>query len=114
MTQKIDGLELRRLRNDIPIRDVVYALKVPWKMDDQLCRFKCPNCGSLDTSLHPKENLGRCFSCQRNFNPIDLVSTHLGVGFRGAVDWLQRLFNIMQSKEYGLFINAQRRASEMS
>jgi hypothetical protein len=40
------------------------------------------------TACHPKTNLGRCFRCQRNFNPIDLVMVVKGFCFQEAVRFL--------------------------
>jgi hypothetical protein len=40
------------------------------------------------TACHPKTNLGRCFRCQRNFNPIDLVMVVKGLCFQEAVQFL--------------------------
>ncbi len=91
MNHRIPSEELRRLRNAVPIREVLYALQIPWKQDDALCRFRCPLCQGMDSSLHPTENLGRCFTCQRNFNPIDLVCAQQNQGFHVAIQWLRSL-----------------------
>ena len=104
MSQRITPLELRALRNDIPIRDVVFALGISWKRDDELFRFCCPKCRGWNTSLHPTENLGRCFDCSTNFNPIDLVQGVKNVGFRNAVSWLRALKNLMRTDNYGAVV----------
>jgi hypothetical protein len=113
MNQCIGPNELTILRNHVPVKDVLHALLIPWKMDDSLCRFECPLCKSLETGLHPKENLGRCFSCQKNFNPIDLVMSHRGDGFRTAVDWLMSLRTLMASDGYATIVATQARRCQI-
>jgi hypothetical protein len=111
--QRINPNELTILRNHVPLRDVIHLLLVPWKMDDSLCRFKCPVCKSFETGLHPKENLGRCFRCQKNYNPIDLVAAYRGDGFRTAVDWLIKLRTLMSSDGYATMVAAQARRCQI-
>ncbi|WP_208596420.1 hypothetical protein [Desulfonatronospira thiodismutans] len=41
------------------------------------------------TACNPRTNLARCFRCERNFNPIDLVMVVKGLNFREAVEFLQ-------------------------
>ena len=64
---------LRRLRNEALITQVIQVLDIPAKTRDGYLRFLCPLCNEFMTACHLKTNLGRCFRCQRNFNPIDLV-----------------------------------------
>ena len=65
---------LRRLRNEIPINILIAdILELPHKTVEGYFRFLCPRCGGFDTATNPKTNLARCFSCQENFNPIDLT-----------------------------------------
>jgi hypothetical protein len=111
--QRISSNELTILRNHVPLRDVINLLLVPWKMDDSLCRFECPLCKYFETGLHPKENLGRCFRCQRNFNPIDLVAAHRGDGFRTAVDWLMKIRELMASEGYATIVASQARRCQI-
>ncbi len=113
MSQKLSPQELRVLRNNLPLRDVLYALRIPWKVEEQRCRFRCPVCKGLETSLHPKENLGRCFVCGRNFNPIDLVMACHGRGFMTAVDWLRALRNLSLDEGYQTMITSLALASKM-
>ena len=81
--------DLRRLRNNLPIKCVMTKLlKMPVKNYSGVKRFLCPNCKELNTSLHPKENLGRCFCCQKNFNPIDIVMAETNQTFVQAVELL--------------------------
>jgi hypothetical protein len=43
------------------------------------------------TAYNPRTNLARCFRCQKNFNPIDLIMVVKGYNFRKAVEFLQDL-----------------------
>ena len=80
---------LRMLRNAIPV-DLVIAdlLKQPNKISEGNFRFLCPNCGEFNTAVNPKTNLGRCFSCKKNFNPIDIVMSVKTYSFTQAVEYL--------------------------
>jgi DNA primase len=80
---------LRMLRNAIPV-DLVIAdlLKQPNKISEGYFRFLCPNCGEFNTAVNPKTNLGRCFSCKKNFNPIDIVMSVKTYSFTQAVEYL--------------------------
>ena len=111
MNAKISTEELHRLRNEIPLQQIIYALRVPWKWDDQLLRFKCPKCGQYQTSIHPSENLGRCFDCKVNFNSIDFVCHVKVVKFRTAVEWLRILKRSMEEKDYSTFMIRMARQS---
>lgn len=99
MTQRVLKETLVILRNKIDLGSVVHALQLRWKWDDMKFRFLCPVCRSLDTSIHQKVNLGRCFSCQRNFNTIDLVMVAKKWPFRKAVDWLMTVKNLIESDD---------------
>lgn len=80
---------LKRLRNDIPINLVIKEfLKIPVKFSEGYFRFLCPICSEFITATNPKTNLARCFRCQKNFNPIDMVMVTKQIPFRRAVDYL--------------------------
>jgi DNA primase len=80
---------LKRLRNDIPINLVIKEfLKIPVKLSEGYFRFLCPICSEFVTATNPKTNLARCFRCQKNFNPIDMVMASKQLTFRSAVDYL--------------------------
>ena len=81
---------LRRLRNQIPI-DAVIAdlLKLEVKNDHNILRFRCPLCYNFHTATNHETNLARCFDCQKNFNPIDMVMTVGKCGFLDAVEILK-------------------------
>ena len=80
---------LRRLRNEVLITDlIIHILDIPSKTRDGYLRFLCPLCSEFMTACHPKTNLARCFRCEKNFNPIDLVMAVKGLCFREAVQFL--------------------------
>jgi DNA primase len=81
---------LRRLRNDIPIAILIAdILDIPSKITEGYFRFLCPLCADFDTATNPKTNLARCFTCQKNFNTIDLAMLVKRQNFREAVQFLQ-------------------------
>lgn len=81
---------LRTLRNDIPIDEVIFdLLNLEVRTNNEILRFKCPLCYCFHTATNYSTNLARCFDCQKNFNPIDLVMTVRNVGFLDAVDFLK-------------------------
>ena len=67
----------------------------------------------MHTSVHPNHNLGRCFDCAVNYNPIDLVCARNKAGFRSAVSWLQALEKLRRESDYGKFLSAMRRQSRV-
>jgi hypothetical protein len=86
---------LRRLRNNIPIAILIAdILELPHKTTDGYFRFLCPLCDGFDTATNPKTNLARCFTCQKNFNPIDLTMTVKRQNFRDAVKFLMGIKTI--------------------
>jgi hypothetical protein len=84
--------ELYKLRNSIPLADVLSILKWPHKMRDGRVCFVCPQCSESLTAINPHTNLGRCFRCEINFNPIDLVMLINDYDFVAAVHFLQQQF----------------------
>jgi DNA primase len=88
MGQNFTKETLRRLRNEVLITQIIQTLDIPAKSRDGYLRFLCPLCNEFMTACHPKTNLGRCFRCQRNFNPIDLVMVVKGLCFQEAVRFL--------------------------
>lgn len=86
MSQRIPRQTLFRLRNDIPIDFIILDfLALPCKMSEGFLRFLCPLCQEFNSATNPKTNLARCFRCQKNFNPIDLVMVDKSVSFKEAV-----------------------------
>jgi DNA primase len=84
---------LRRMRNEVPIGRALALAQVPVKESEGYLRFLCPLCGEFNTATNPRTNLGRCFRCQRNFNPIDLVMAAEGSSFIDAVRRLTPLLS---------------------
>jgi len=81
--------QLQKLRNDIPIDLLISEiLKQPSKISEGYFRFLCPNCGEFNSAVNPRTNLGRCFSCKKNFNPIDMVMSVKTYTFTQAVEYL--------------------------
>jgi len=78
------------LRNRIEIIPLIAeVLELLYKTHDGRFRFMCPLCHDFDTAVNLDTNLARCFRCQRNFNPIDLVMTVKRYSFMQAVRYLQ-------------------------
>lgn len=91
MKRRFSQGQLSILRNKIPIeRVIVQFLSLHSRHDGGKLRFACPQCQSFDTSIHASSNLARCFSCQRNFNTIEIVMTHLKISFVDSVKWLMQ------------------------
>ncbi len=83
---------LRRLRNEIPIAVLIAQhLKLETKADGGYIRFLCPVCKECNTATNPKTNLARCFRCEKNFNPIDMVMIVKRYNFKEAVNYLKGL-----------------------
>jgi DNA primase len=81
--------ELKEVRNEIPVRLVLERLcGLECKEVEGCTRFVCPVCHEMRTSLHPKENLGRCFRCDRNFNAIEFVMYGCKMSFVNSVKLL--------------------------
>lgn len=81
--------ELVRIRNILPVRWVIeILLQLPCGEVEGVYRFSCPKCNESQTGLNPNTNLARCFRCERNFNPIELVMTDRKLSFVASVKWL--------------------------
>ncbi len=91
MTTRLPHGLLRRLRNDIPISAIIEALDLPTKEVEGLFRFLCPICCEFHTATNPRTNLARCFRCQKNWNPIDIVIEVRRTSFLDAVRALRPL-----------------------
>lgn len=90
MPKRYPKQTLRSVRNDIPIAILIAdILELPCKTVEGYFRFLCPLCGGFDTATNPKTNLARCFTCQKNFNTIDITMTVERQNFREAVQFLQ-------------------------
>ena len=82
---------LRTLRNQIPINAVIIdILRLDLRRGETLLRFRCPLCDHFHTATNPETNLARCFDCEKNFNPIDLVIAVTNCSFVDAVERLKK------------------------
>lgn len=89
--ERYDDELLRRLRNQIPIDWLIKHLSWPskWRLGQFV--FVCPNCGESQSDVKPDTNLGRCFRCETNFNPIDFTMAAQECDFVAAVEFLKPL-----------------------
>ena len=92
MKRRFSAQELFELRNAVPVDALIESvLNIPVKQSDGVFRFLCPVCNEFQTATNLSTNLARCFRCERNFNPIDLVMIVKGVGFVESVNYLKQL-----------------------
>ena len=91
MPRYFDDDLLRRLRNQIPFAVVLKRLGWPHKQRQGQLAFLCPRCNEYHSAVNPRTNLGRCFHCETNFNPIDLIMAVEECDFVAAVHYLQPL-----------------------
>jgi len=89
---RLSDQHLWSLRNEVPIDDVIRKLDLPAKEVEGYFRFLCPACAEFHTATQPRTNLARCFRCQQNYNPIDLVMTVRKASFLQAVRYLTQNF----------------------
>ena len=91
MAQRFSDAELHRLRNEVPIAEVIHELlEIPSKEIEGIFRFLCPQCGEFQTAVNPETNLSRCFRCKKNFNTIEIVMNDRKVPFVESVKILQK------------------------
>ena len=86
--KRYDDELLRRLRNDIPVAWLIKHLGWPGKTRNGNFVFVCPRCQESQTAVNPRTNLGRCFGCETNFNPIDFTMCAYRCEFCEAVEYL--------------------------
>ena len=90
MSQYYSADFLRYLRNDIPIDEVIVdLLNLEVQTHGKMLRFQCPLCYNFHTDTNHETNLARCFDCEKNFNPIDMVISVADCGFVDAVKILK-------------------------
>ncbi len=93
MTKRFTGNELFKLRNLIPINVLIEKkLMIPSKVSEGFFRFLCPLCNEFQTATNPKTNLARCFLCEQNFNPIDMVIICRKISFVESVKYLKAVY----------------------
>lgn len=76
---------LRRMRNDIPWPELLEWLKWVHKVREGRLVFLCPRCSETLTAVNPSTNLGRCFRCEKNWNPIDFTMETCELDFKNAI-----------------------------
>ena len=86
--KRFDDELLRRLRNEIPIDWLISHLDWPHKRRGGRFVFVCPSCAEAETAVKCETNLGRCFRCEMNFNPIDFTIAVRQYDFVQAVEYL--------------------------
>jgi hypothetical protein len=90
--QCFSSSQLYTLRNDINVQVLIQqTLRIPSRMTEGCFRFLCPLCNGYDTAVNPKTNLARCFSCEKNFNTIDLMMVVRQMNFVDSVRFLQTI-----------------------
>jgi len=88
MRRLFDQQLLYKLRNNCSIMHLIRdILKIPHHYK-QGFHFQCPACSQYNTAINPSTNLARCFDCQKNFNPIDIVIAFKKLPFIDAVNFL--------------------------
>jgi len=85
--------QLFQIRNEIDIDSLISDKLNLERQFNGMWRFRCPLCQQFNTATQKKTNLGRCFSCQQNFNTIDLVIYAKKINFVPAVQWLLSLLD---------------------
>jgi ribosomal protein S27AE len=91
MPRYFDDDLLRRLRNNISWACLLKQLAWPHKLRQRQLAFLCPRCGEYLSAVNPRTNLGRCFYCETNFNPIDFTMAVRQCDFVEAVHYLKQL-----------------------
>lgn len=103
MHRRFSATNLRQLRNDIPIHRLIGdVLGIPCKVREGYFRFLCPLCSDFNTATNPKTNLARCFRCERNFNPIDIVMLDKQLNFVEAVEYLTGIVTLNQESKISI------------
>ena len=85
--------QLFQVRNEI---DIDWLINEKLNIERQFngaWRFRCPLCQELNTATQKKTNLARCFSCQKNFNTIDIVIYTKKINFVPSVRFLLSLLD---------------------
>jgi len=85
--------QLYQVRNKIDINKLISDQLHLERQFNGMWRFKCPLCQQFNTATQTKTNLSRCFSCQKNFNTIDLVIYSKKLNFIPSVNFLLALLD---------------------
>lgn len=100
MPRYFSDLLLRRLRNEISWPTLLKRLRWPHKRRENQLAFLCPRCREYRSAVNPRTNLGRCFYCETNFNPIDFTIAVEECDFVTAVEYLLALLPDQPSENY--------------
>lgn len=99
MSNTLTKDHLRQLRNRIEIIPLITdVLEIIYKTHDGRFRFMCPLCHDFDSAVNTDTNLARCFRCERNFNPIDMVMTLKRYSFMQAVRFLEPILQQLTAR----------------
>ncbi len=99
MKRRFSDHELYVLRNDVRIDILIETkLNIPNKIREGFFRFLCPRCGEFNTATNPETNLARCFSCNKNFNTIDMVMASRKLNFVKSVQLLKKFHASSKAK----------------
>ena len=85
--------QLFQVRNEIDIDWLINEKLSIERQFNGAWRFRCPLCQQLNTATQKKTNLARCFSCQQNFNTIDIVIYTKKINFVPSVRFLLALLD---------------------
>ena len=94
--------QLFQVRNDIDIDWLINDKLHLGRQFNRIWRFQCPVCQQFNTATQKKNNLARCFSCQQNFNTIDLVIYNKKMNFVPAVQFLLSLMEKQSASNDGV------------
>ncbi len=74
--------------DEVPINLLIAEfLRLLSKISEGYFRFLCPLCSEFLTAINSKTNLARCFRCEKNFNPTDMVMQVNHCNFKEAVEY---------------------------
>ena len=99
MSKRFSDESLRRLRNHVSWSRLLAKLNWPHKRREGQLVFLCPSCQEYRSAVNRKTNLGRCFHCERNFNPIDITMTIQDCDFVEAVTYLTTEFTTQANRQ---------------
>lgn len=88
MSKRFSAELLWRIRNEIPVPDLLRLLRWPHKIREGALVFQCPLCGEMLGKVHRRTNQGRCFACDRTFNTIELTMAIEELEFVPTIDLL--------------------------
>jgi hypothetical protein len=103
------------IRNELPMKLTIGRLGnfgPIAKQSDGYFRFQCPNCKELRATVNPSNNLAHCFTCEKNYNNIDLMMIQ-GYDFLPAFGILEKWL-LQYRRDIGSRTHSEQTASESS